>query len=289
MAEANGSMTGKVCLVTGATAGIGRVAAEKLARANATVVLVGRNEEKCRTAVEAITAATGNTSVSYLVADLSSRKKIKNLTEQFKQLHNRLDVLVNNAGAIFFERKMSDDDIEMTMALNHFGYYWMTVDLLDLLKASAPSRIVTVSSNAHRRGAFDVRKFPEKDGPLGYVVYAKSKFANVLFSNELSRQLAGTGVTSNCLHPGVVATGFGAGNGLMGMIIKTFAGIFGITPEEGAKTIVYLATSKDVDGETGKYFVCEKATTPSKPSDDAEAAKLLWQKSAEITQKIDAK
>ncbi len=287
MAETNGNMAGKVCLVTGATAGIGRVAAQQLAKAQATVVVVGRNEEKCRTVVDEIKNATGNQNVSYMVADLSSRKKIKSLTDQFKQTHSRLDVLVNNAGAIYFDKRMSADDIEMTMALNHFGYFWMTTDLLDLLKASAPSRIVTVSSNAHRRGAFDINKFPEKDAPLGYPMYAKSKFANVLFSNELARMLKGTGVTSNCLHPGVVATGFGAGNGLMGAVIKTFAGIFGISPEEGAKTIVYLATSDKVANESGKYFVNEKPETPSKPSDDEAAAKLLWQKSTEITQKLD--
>lgn len=287
MAGTNSNMTGKVCLVTGATAGIGRVAAEKLAKANATVVVVGRNDEKCRTVVDEIKTATGNQNVSYMVADLSSRKSIKTLTDQFKQAHARLDVLVNNAGAIYFDRKMSADDIEMTMALNHFGYFWMTIDLLDLLKSSAPSRIVTVSSNAHRRGAFDVSKFPERDAALGYAMYAKSKFANVLFSNELSRLLEGTGVTSNCLHPGVVATGFGAGNGLIGGVIRTFASIFGVSPEEGAKTIVYLATADEVANETGKYFVNEKATTPSKPSTDDAAAKLLWQKSTEITQKID--
>lgn len=287
MAETIGSMTGKVCLVTGATAGIGRVAAEKLAKSNAEVVVVGRNEEKCRTVVDEIKNATGNQNVSYLVADLSSRKSIKTLTEQFKQTHNRLDVLVNNAGAIYFDRRMSADNIEMTMALNHFGYYWMTIDLLDLLKASAPSRIVTVSSNAHRRGAFDVNKFPEENAALGYPMYAKSKFANVLFSNELARTLQGTGVTSNCLHPGVVATGFGAGNGLMGTIIRTFAGIFGVSPEEGAKTIVYLSTADEVANESGKYFVNEKAEKPSNPSNDTAAAKLLWQKSEEITKKID--
>ena len=209
MATRDESMAGKVCLVTGATSGIGEVAATALAAKGATVVLVGRNPEKAAATAERIKKVTGNPSVEFLIADLSQQSEVRRLAEEFKAKHDRLHVLVNNAGAMFADRRESPDGIELTFALNHLGYFLLTNLLLDTLKASAPSRVVSVASYAHRMVPaldFDDLQFREKYS--GFKVYGASKLANVLFTKELARRLEGTGVTANSLHPGFVATSF---------------------------------------------------------------------------------
>ena len=280
----DGSMVGKTCLVTGATAGIGEIAARELARKGATVVVVGRSPARCEATVGLIRQETGNPSVDFLVADLSSQADIRKLAQEFQAKHDRLDVLLNNAGAMFTKRLESVDGIEMTFALNHLGYFLLTNLLLDTLKATAPTRVVNVASDAHRfvsKVDFDDPQGQQKYG--GWHAYSQSKFANILFTYELARRLSGTSVTSNCLHPGFVASNFTAGNGAMGWMMRRMASLFAISPDEGAKTSIYLASSPEVEGVTGQYFAKEKAAESSRPTHDEAAAARLWDLSEELT------
>ena len=239
MADSNNAMTGKVCMVTGATAGIGRVTARELARRGASVILVGRNAQRGSETVAAIQRETGNATVSFIAADLSLRAGVHRLAQEFLSGHQRLHVLVNNAGGLFALRQASIDGIEMTLAPNYLGPFLLTHLLLDALKAAAPSRIVTVASEAHEDvDAFDfadpqaarasgLGAYPRSEwanafyslalpwAHPAFLQYARTKLANVLFTTELARRLAGNGVTANCLHPGVVASDFGVGNGPM--------------------------------------------------------------------------
>jgi NAD(P)-dependent dehydrogenase (short-subunit alcohol dehydrogenase family) len=283
MAQPEPSLHGKVHLVTGATSGIGKVTARELARHGATVVVVGRNPERCAATVAQIQAETGNKNVEALRANLSVQQEIHALAKQFLERYPRLDVLINNAGAVMFERQESADGIELTFALNHLAYFLLTSLLLDRLKASAPARIVNVSSAAHLRVALDFDDLQNQRRYRGFHVYSQSKLANLFFTYELARQLEGTGVTVNALHPGVVATNFGSDNGWRGSLLRVFFKLFGISPEEGARTIIYLATSPEVEGVTGKYFVKEKMVASSAVSYDTAAAERLWRVSAELT------
>jgi NAD(P)-dependent dehydrogenase (short-subunit alcohol dehydrogenase family) len=278
MTDSTRSMDGKTCLVTGATSGIGEVAALELARKGARVVLVGRSREKAEATADRIRREADNPSVEYLLADLSSQAEVRRLAEEVKGRYPRLDELINNAGAMFAPRRESVDGIEMTWALNHLAYFLLTDLLLDTLKAGAPSRIVNVASDAHRmvRGI----DFDDVEGKKGYKPfrnYGQSKLANILFTRELARRLEGTGVTANCLHPGFVATNFTSGEGWIFWVFQQMARFFAITPEEGAKTTVYLASSPEVEGTSGEYFVkCRKAKPTPAALDDA-AARRLWE------------
>jgi NAD(P)-dependent dehydrogenase (short-subunit alcohol dehydrogenase family) len=308
MAGESTSMSGKTCLVTGATAGIGEVTARELARRGACVVLVGRSQQRCEATAEAIRRETGNPSVEVLVADLSSQAEIRRLAREFQERHRRLDVLVNNAGAMFAQRRESVDGIEMTLALNHLAYFLLTNLLLDLLKASAPARIVNVSSRAHVHvGGLDFDDLQDKSrsgsfwgygesslagllfalvAPLrhpAFLQYARSKLANLLFTYELAWRLEGTGVTVNALHPGFVASRFMAGNGALGWFMRGWAGLLAISSVEGAQTSIYLASSPEVEGVTGKYFDKQKAIASSAASLDETAARRLWQLSEQLT------
>ena len=210
------SMRGKVCLITGATSGIGKAAALELARRGATLALVGRNQWRCERTVREITEKTGNTSVEYFLADLAYQDHVRNLAQEFQSRHQKLDVLLNNAGAIVLTRQRTADGIELTFALNHLGYFLLTCLLLDTLKASAPARIVNVSSDAHQRAILELDDLQCQREYRGFWAYARSKLANLLFTYELDRRLGGTGVTVNTLHPGLVATNFLSNNGLIG-------------------------------------------------------------------------
>lgn len=283
MTASSPSMQGKVCLVTGATSGVGLVTARELARQGATVVVAGRHRERGETAVSRIRQETGNPNVDLLLADLSVQEQVRHLAEEFRRRFPQLDVLVNNAGALFMRRQVSADGIEMTLALNHLSYFLLTSLLLDTLKASAPARIVNVSSRAHR----DTRiNFGDPQGERrysGWRAYSQSKLANLLFTYELARRLEGTGVSANALHPGFVATGFGRNNrGLFALLIR-LGQVVALSPEQGAETIVYLAGSPDVEGITGAYFVKKRAVDSSRASYDRDAAQRLWQLSAELT------
>jgi retinol dehydrogenase 12 len=284
MVDATGSMSGKTVLVTGATAGIGEVTARELARKGARIVLVGRSLERCKATAAMISRETGNPAVEYHVADLSSQADVSKLAREFLDRNDRLDVLVNNAGAFFTKRLESVDGIEMTFALNHLGYFLLTSLLLDSLKGSSPSRIVSVASEAHRfvsKIDFDDPQGAKKYG--GWHAYSQSKLANILFTAELARRLSGTGVTANCLHPGFVASNFTAGNGAMGWMMRRMASLIAIPTDEGAKTSIYLASSSEVQGITGKYFDKEKPTEPTKAARDEATAARLWTLSEKLT------
>lgn len=271
------SLRGKVCLVTGATAGIGEVAARELARRGATVVLVGRSRERCEAARARIEAETPGAEVEFHVADLSAQAEVRRLAEEYRARRDRLDVLLNNAGAMFARRQETADGLERTFALNHLAYFLLTNLLLDPLRAAAPSRVVCVASDAHRAvGGID---WDDPEGRRRYRpfrAYCQSKLANVLFVRELARRLEGTGVTANALHPGFVATSFFAGNGALGAMMRLSARLFAIRPEEGAETPVYLAASPEVEGVSGRYFEKGREARPSKAALDDDAARRLW-------------
>ena len=284
MEPSNSTLGGKICLITGATSGIGLVTARELARLGARVVIVGRNQARCDNALSQIRAATGNTQVEALLADLSSQQQIRDLARQFLERSPRLDVLVNNAGGVWFQRERTVDGLEMTFAVNHLGYFLLTQLLLDALKASAPARIVNVSSEAHRRATLDFDDLMGERSYRGWRAYCRSKLANLLFTYELARQLEGSGVTVNALHPGWVATGFGSRNGWRGSALQLAARCFAISAEAGARTIIYLASAPEVAAVNGRYFIRERAAPSAAASYDQTSAKRLWQVSQELTQ-----
>ena len=283
------TMHGQVCLITGATSGIGRVTAEALARLGATLVLVGRSPEKTAQTVAAIKAATGNSNVEGLLADLSVQSQVRALAAQLLARYSRLDVLVNNAGAIFFSRQETADGLEMTFALNHLNYFLLTNLLLDTLKATAKehgaARLVNVASGAHRRvPGLRFEDLQSRNGYTGYGAYGASKLANLLFNLELSRRLAGSGVTANAVHPGLVSTGF-AGNNRQWFWRLAYAVInrVGRTPEQGADSLIYLATAPEVARVSGSYFFDRKVVAASPAARDEAAARRLWDISEQLT------
>lgn len=277
-------MKGKTCLVTGATSGIGKEIASGLAAMGADVILVGRSREKCGSAAQEIRARTNN-DVSYLVADLSSQASIRQLAKEFSNAHQRLDVLVNNAGVFMAKREVTVDGIEQTFAVNHLAPFLLTNLLIDRIKASSPARMVTTSSIAHRGAQidFDDVQF-EKRSYSGIRAYSQSKLANILFTKELARRLEGTGVTANCFHPGAVRTGLLQVSPWYYQAAWAAGGMFFLSPDKGADTGVYLASSPEVEGVTGRYFVKRKETKASAETESKEAAARLWDLSASYTQ-----
>lgn len=277
-------MNGKCCLITGGSDGIGYAAARELARMGATVVMVGRNETKTATAAERIIEETGNGAVRYLIADLSSQADVRRLADEVKEAIPRLDVLVNNAGAAFLSRRRSVDGIEMTFALNHLGYFLLTTLLLDLLRRSSPARVVNVASAAHASaGSFRLEDLPNPERGGSYRAYGRSKLCNLLFTYELARRLEGSGVTVNALHPGLVRTNIARNNGLLGRVINLLIGARGVNAAKGAETVVYLATSPEVEGLSGKYFTNRRAAPSSALSYDTRLASALWRLSERLT------
>jgi retinol dehydrogenase 12 len=276
------TLSGKTCLVTGATSGIGRVAARELAARGATVVVVGRNAAKSAATVSQIREQTGNPSVEFLLADLSSLDEVRRLAGDFLKRYSQLHVLLNNAGAIYLSRARSVDGHELTFALNHLNYFLLTNLLLDVVKASAPSRIINVSSSRHAAAFMNFDDLHGERRYSGMFAYGQSKLANLLFTYELARRLEGTHVTANAVHPGAVATNFAANNGILGRLARPVLNLFSLSEEQGADTLVYLATSPDVEGVTGKYFVNRREVPSSKESYDEAAARRLWQVSEEL-------
>jgi NAD(P)-dependent dehydrogenase (short-subunit alcohol dehydrogenase family) len=276
------SMQGKTVIVTGATSGIGLVTARELARLGAQTVLISRSAEKCAAAVEQIKRETGQAQVSFIAADLATRAGVQQAAFEFKTSHPRLDVLVNNAGGVFMSRHVTLDGLEMTLALNHLNYFHLTILLLDLLKASGPARIVNVSSDAHRGGKIKLDDLQLTQGYSGFGAYSQSKLANVLFTYELARKLEGTNVTANTLHPGFVKTGFGKNNGGFMTLVLNLLTPLQKSPASGAETSIYLASSPEVEGVSGKYFADCKAVESDPASYDKTVAEKLWQLSLEL-------
>lgn len=277
-------MKGQVCMITGANAGIGKETAMELARRQATVVMVARNQEKGEIARSEIVAATGNEDVHLLLADLSSQEEIRKLADEFKKRFNRLNVLVNNAGVFLWDRQESADGLEMTFATNHLGYYLTTLLLWDRLLAGAPARVVNVSSDAHLSAKLNFEDLQNERNYSGFRVYAQSKLANVLFTYELDRRRNGADVTVNALHPGFIASNFGRNNGgVVGFFMRNVTPWFARSPAQGAETSLYLATSDEVAGRSGLYFANSTEKRSSSVSYNLKTAGHLWAESERLT------
>ncbi|MGD8490861.1 MAG: SDR family oxidoreductase [Anaerolineae bacterium] len=277
------SLEGQVHLVTGATSGIGRATARALAQRGALVVVCGRDRGKAVETVATLRAETGNPAVDYLLADLSIQAEVRTLAQQVQQRYQRLDVLVNNAGTFQLRRRVSEDGIEMTWAVNMLAPFLLSNLLLDALRASAPARVVNVTSRMHQSVPFDLDDVQLAKEYSGQKAYGASKRALVSFTYELARRLAGSGVTANVLHPGFAATSMGLGDGLLGKVIRPLMRLVADSPAEAARTSVYLAASPEVAGVTGTYFVdCEPADSAPQTCDEEVAARL-WDLCAEMT------
>ncbi len=284
MPTVNSSMQGKICMVTGANSGIGKATALELAQLGATVVMVCRDRARGEEARSEITTKSRNNAVDLLLADLSSQQSIRQLVENFQQHYTHLHVLINNAGAgaAFTGRRETVDGLEMTFAVNYLAPFLLTNLLLDVLKASAPARIVNVSSNSHEAGYIKLDDL-QAEHYKSMRAYGQSKLAVVLFTYELARRLQGTGVTANCLHPGFVATNFGQRDvGPAVRLLVKLIGSFGASPQEGAKTSIYLASSPEVEGVTGTYFVKSIPKRSAAISYDESLQRQLWQQSAKL-------
>jgi len=276
-------LEGKVFLVTGATEGIGKAAALECAARGADLTITGRSKEKTERVLAELQAAAGGSPVHALLGDLSTIAEARRVAAEFKARRQRLDVLVNNAGAIFAQKHTSADGLEMTFALNHLGYFVLTTELLDLLRSTPGSRVVSTSSGAHFMGKLDLSDVSRcEKGYSTWRAYGDSKLANVLFTRELSRRL-GEGHSANCVHPGWVHTGFAMNNkGLMASLVGATASLFARTPKKGAETIVWLAAAPEAAGISGQYLHDKKVASTSKLAKDDALAKDLWELSERL-------
>ena len=275
----------KIILIAGATSGIGLATARKLAELGAQVNFIARNKKRAEETKKIIENLSNNKECRYYLGDLSDQSSLKELTEEIKRDFNRIDVLINNVGGVFKDFTLSRDGIEMTMATNHFSYFFLTLSLLDLLKNAPAARVVNVSSDSNLKGKIDFESFTQNKNYFILNAYAQSKLANILFTKYLSKLLAGTHITVNCLHPGTVKTSIGKkGTGFLisqawGLVTK----VIGITPEEGAKTSVYLASSPKVEGISGQYFNQCKPGKYNPVADSESLQEKLWVESLRMT------
>ncbi len=279
MADESVRMAGKVVVVTGANAGIGKAAALALARMGARVGMVSRSRERGETARADVVRESGSAAVELFLADLSAQGEVRRLAAEIRERCGRLDVLVNNAAVYTRERTLSPDGIELQFAVNHLAPFLLTGLLLDLLERSAPARVVTVSSEAHRPVHLDWDDLQGERRYLGLRAYGAAKLANLLFTRELARRMAGRGVTANAVHPGVVATELLFGGWGPLRLLRRFMR----TPEQGARVVVRLASAPELEGVTGRYFRDEREIRPSAAALDDDAARRLWRLSAELT------
>lgn len=268
------SLAGKVCLITGGTSGIGKETARAIASMGAHVILAARNLELAERVKQEIIASHPASSIDIMHCDLASFASIMKFAQDYKAKYDRLHILINNAGLIERERKLSRDGIELTFAVNHLAPFLLTKLLLDVIKSSAPARIINVSSDAHRGGKINFDDLEGKKGYNSWRAYGQSKLANILFTRQLASMLRGTSVSVNCLHPGVVATD------LFDFIpppLSYLAKLFMLTSEKGAETSIFLASSPSVEDITGEYFNKKKIAVTSKLAQDADLAARLWQ------------
>jgi len=285
VAEA-GRMKGKTVVVTGATTGIGKETAREIARMGARVVLAARNADKAKATIAEIADDTYNDQLEHLPCDFESQKSIREAAAEYRRRHPRLDVLVNNAGAVFTERALTVDGLERTFALNHLGYFLFTTLLLDLLEASAPARIVNVASAAHLGARIDLDDLQSEKALSGLPIYGMTKLCNVLFTKELARRVDPKNVTVNCLHPGVISSGFGRDTGGLLRLGISIGKLFFTSPQKGARTSIKLATSRDVESVTGEYFDAKGRVARVSPiALDEDLARRLWEKSEELVRR----
>jgi NAD(P)-dependent dehydrogenase (short-subunit alcohol dehydrogenase family) len=275
MSEKSGDMSGRVALVTGATSGIGEATARGLAAVGATVIAVGRSNERGQAAVERIQASTGSSNVHLLIADLASQQHVRALARAVKGKFDHLDVLVNNAGVDVGKRSVTADGIELTLAVNYLAPFLLTTGLIDLLKASSPSRIVNVASSAYRGGQINFDDL-QSEQQFGQRVYNNSKLALVLFTYELARRLDGSGVTANCVDPGFVRTSLGSTMAVGYRLVGALMWPFMSGPDRGARTSVWAASSPDLTGVSGAYFKRQRRVETGKVTHDQETAQRLW-------------
>lgn len=287
-------MQGKVVVITGATSGIGQVAAETLARMGARIIQIARDRERGKEALKRLNDSAPGLAHGIYYADLSRLSEMKRVGSEIARAEPRIDVLINNAGAMFGSRQLTEDGLEQTFALNHMSYFVLTQELRERLVASAPARVVNTASDAHLMGSLDFNdlqsevayrgNFQEwlRYGGPGFKVYSRSKLCNILFTRELARRLAGMGVTANCLHPGFVATRFGDQTGGLISFGIRIAKRFALSPQQGAETLVYLASSPEVTGVTGEYFHKCRPVKPSRDAQDDAKAQRLWTETARL-------
>ena len=275
-------MTGRVCLITGATSGIGHATAEALARLDAELILHGRDKARLDATLERIRDQTGNRKLSAVVADLASLDSVRGMANEIDASPRPLHVLINNAGVLSLSRRTTKDGFELMFGVNHLAHFLLTNLLWDKLRASAPARIVIVASRAHRGNRVDLDDLDSKRGMRGLSAYGRSKFANILFAKELARRLAGTRLVANALHPGLVATNMvSARRQPMSWLAAALRPLI-LTPEQGAKTSVYLASTPAAETVSGKYFMSCSEAAPDPATDNAELARALWEKSAAL-------
>jgi len=277
-------MRGKTCVITGATSGIGLAAAVALAERGADLALVGRDRARGEATLARVRAAAPGARATLHYADLLRRSEVRRLGADLLAAYPRIDVLVNNAGALFRDRDVTEDGLERTFALNHMAYFLLTQLLRERLAASAPARVVSVASRAHQQvSGLDLDDLNLERHYSGWTAYCRSKLANILFTRALARRLAGTGVTANCLHPGFVASRFGDNNrGAFRSGFGIAKQLFAISEVRGAETIVYLASDPGVAATSGGYFASSKPATPSAAAHDDRAAERLWEMSAKL-------
>ena len=270
-------MHGKVVVISGGTSGIGEVAAERLAGLGARLVLVARDRARGEATLARLRARGPGVAHVAHYADLSLIADTKRVAAEIAAAEPRIDVLINNAGAMFGRRRVTADGLELTFATNHMSYFLLTHGLRERLLASAPARVVNTSSAAHRRAALDFDDLQSTRGYRGFMAYSRSKLCNILYTRELARRSAGTGVTANCLHPGFVATRFGdASGGFFSFVVRASKKVFAISSEKGAETLVYLASSPEVATISGGYFYQCQLATPTRAAQDDAAARRLW-------------
>lgn len=276
-------MKGKVCVVTGSNSGIGKETAKALAHMGATVVMAVRSRERGESARMEIVEASGNEAVDIMVCDVSSKESIGHFVEEFESRYDRLDVLINNAGAVFGRREDSVDGFESTLAVNYLGPFRLTLGLLPMLRRSAPSRVVNVSSGMHKTGKMDLDDLQGKGKFKGMEAYANTKLMVTTWTYELARRLEGTGVTANVVEPGFVATNLGRNSGsLFNAISFKLVRFLQTTPEKGAETSVYAASAEELEGVTGKSFAKSKETTSAEISYNVEIQRGLWEATVEL-------
>lgn len=278
------SMEGTTVVVTGASDGIGRAAVRALVERGASVVMVGRNEAKTAAAASAIMSAAGRRTITWEIADLSRLDSVRDLADRLRRAHPRIDVLANNAGAIFLEYGVTNDGFERTFALNHLGYFTLTLLLIDHLSAAsalgAPARILNVSSRAHENARLDTTDLQMTRGFSGWRAYANSKLCNILFTRALARRLDPARAVTHALHPGVVTTRFATNNGATGRFMRRLMDVVSIDADAGADTLVWLAGANEATATSGDYWVKRRRRDPSRAARDLDLGEALWQASA---------